>query len=130
MKKRTNGKKTILSGIAMIAILMISFSCSKSSNAYMNPATNTSGGSGGPGANEVFIQGMAFVPATISVAAGTTVTWTNKDAIAHTVTSATGLFNSGTVNPGKSFTFTFPTAGSYSYYCSIHPSMLGTVKVQ
>jgi len=130
MKNRTTRKKTILSGIALIAILMISFSCSKSSNAYMNPATNTTGGAGGPGANEVFIQGMAFVPATISVAAGTTITWTNKDAIAHTVTSGTNLFDSGSLASGKSFTFTFATAGTYPYYCSIHPTMTATVTVK
>jgi plastocyanin len=118
-----------IKGIVLLAIMMIAFSCSKSSNAYMNPATTTPGGSSGPGANEVFIQGMAFVPATISVAAGTTVTWTNKDGIAHTVTSTTNAFNSGSLGSGKSFSFTFTTAGSYPYYCSIHPTMMGTVTV-
>jgi plastocyanin len=122
-------RKTFLSGITLLAILMISFSCSKSSNAYMNPATNTTGGSTGPGANEVFIQGMAFVPSTISVAAGTTITWTNKDAIGHTVTSNDNLFNSGTLGSGKSFTFTFAKAGSFGYYCAIHPTMTASVTV-
>jgi plastocyanin len=129
MKNITTYKKPILSGIALLAILMISFSCSKSSNAYMNPATNTTGGTTGPGANEVFIQGMAFVPSTISVAAGTTITWTNKDAIGHTVTSNDNLFNSGTLGTGKSFTFTFAKAGSFGYYCSIHTTMTASVTV-
>ena len=129
MKKITNHKRTLLSGVVLLSILMISFSCSKSSNAYMNPATTTPGGSTGPGANEVFIQGMAFVPASITIAAGTTITWTNKDGIAHTVTSSTNLFNSGSLGPGKSFTFTFAKAGSFGYYCAIHPSMTATVTV-
>ncbi len=129
MKNMITANKTNLS-VIVLTILMISLSCSKSSNTYMNPATNTTGGSSGPGANEVFIQGMAFVPATISVTAGTTVTWTNKDAIAHTVTSNTSLFNSGSLGSGKSFSFTFTKAGSYPYYCSIHPTMTATVSVQ
>ena len=129
MKIITSHKKTILSGFVLLCILIISFSCSKSSGSDMNPAINTPGGSTAPGANEVFIQGMAFVPSTISVATGTTITWTNKDAIAHTVTSNTNLFNSGSLGPGKSFTFTFATTGSYSYYCSIHPTMTGSVTV-
>ncbi len=94
-----------------------------------SPCLFTSGGSTGPGANEVFIQGMAFVPASITVTAGTTITWTNKDAIAHTVTSNDNLFNSGSLGPGKSFTFTFAKAGSFGYYCSIHPTMTATVIV-
>ena len=124
----SNRKK--IQGIALLAILLIAFSCSKSSNSDMNPATNTTGGSGGPGVNEVFIQGMAFVPATITVTAGTTITWTNKDAIAHTVTSDTNLFDSGSLSPGKSFTFTFATAGTYPYHCTIHPTMTATVSVK
>ncbi len=129
MKNITYRKRTLLSGVVFLSILMISFSCSKSSNAYMNPATTTPGGSTGPGANEVFIQGLAFVPASINVAAGTTITWTNKDGIAHTVTSSTNLFNSGSLGPGKSFTFTFAAAGSFGYYCAIHPTMTATVTV-
>jgi plastocyanin len=129
MKKITTHRKPILSGIVLLAILLISFSCSKSSNAYMNPATNTTGGSTGPGTNEVFIQGMAFVPSSIVVTAGTTITWTNKDAIAHTVTSSDNLFNSGSLGPGKTFTFTFAKAGSFGYYCSIHPTMTASVTV-
>ena len=110
-----------LPGIAILFALLISGSCSKSDD------STTSGDT--PGANEVFILDMAFLPNTITVAAGTTVTWTNKDATAHTVTSNTALFNSGSLATGKTFTFTFPAAGSYSYYCSIHPTMVGTVTV-
>jgi plastocyanin len=116
-------------GIAIVfAVFMISNSCSKSSND--NSTTTTPGGtSGGPGTNEVFIQGMAFNPSTITVAAGTTITWTNKDAIAHTVTSNTNLFNSGSLGTNGTFSFTFATAGTFSYYCAIHPNMVASVTV-
>jgi plastocyanin len=71
----------------------------------------------------VTIQNFAFNPGSLTVKAGTTVTFTNQDSVPHTVTSDTGAFDSGTLAPGKSFTFTFQTPGSYSYHCSIHASM-------
>jgi len=117
--------------VFLIAILMISSSCNKSSYNTMTGITSNPGttGTAGPGTNEVFIQGMAFNPSTITVAAGTTVTWTNKDAIAHTVTSKTKLFDSGSIASNGTFSYTFATAGTFSYYCSIHPSMIATVTV-
>jgi plastocyanin len=132
MKKSEISKGRFLSGmLLLIAILMISASCNKSSYNSMtgitsNPGTN---GAGGPGTNEVFIQGMAFNPSTITVTAGTTITWTNKDAIAHTVTSKTKLFDSGSIGANGTFSYTFTTAGTISYYCSIHPSMVASVTV-
>ena len=82
-----------------------------------------------PPANEVFIQGMAFSPATLTVAVGTTVKWTNKDGIAHTVTSDTGLFDSKNVNANGVFSYMFMTAGTFNYHCTIHPSMIAKVIV-
>lgn len=106
--------------VAILAtILSLSVSCSKSS----------SGGSGGPGPNEVWIQGSAFNPASITVTAGTTVTWTNKDAIAHTVTSDAALFDSGSINTNGTYSHLFSTAGTYAYHCTIHPFMTASVKV-
>jgi len=66
------------------------------------------------------------------VAVGTPVTWTNTDAIAHTSTSDTGVWDSGILSPGQSFTFTFAQAGTYPYHCAIHgaASMSGTIVVQ
>jgi plastocyanin len=131
MRNLSVSKINLVAGIILISILMISNSCSKS-NAYNTPNTGNTGGTGGtggPGANQVFIQGMAFNPASITVTAGTTITWTNKDAVAHTVTSDSNAFNSGTVASGATFSFTFATAGSYSYHCAIHPSMVASVTV-
>lgn len=91
---------------------------------------NSCSSNSAPPANEVFIQGMAFSPATLTVTVGTTVKWTNKDAIAHTVTSDTGtVLNSGNVAANGTFSFMFMTAGTYSYHCAIHPSMVAKVVV-
>lgn len=72
-----------------------------------------------------------FVPSTITVVIGVnnTVTWTNNDYTIHTVTSDSGLFNSGLLNNGNVWSYTFNTAGTYSYHCAIHPFMNGTVIV-
>ena len=82
--------------------------------------------------DEVTISGYAFSPAVITVKAGTKVTWTNKDSVAHTVTSdsdAPAKVDSGLFGKDKSFSFTFDTAGTYNYYCEPHPYMKGTVIV-
>ena len=77
----------------------------------------------------VSIVDFAFQPASLSVTAGSTVTWTNSGAAPHTVTSDSGAFNSGTLQPGASFSHTFTTAGTFSYFCEIHPNMTGTITV-
>ncbi len=83
-----------------------------------------------PSGNNVYIQNYAFNPASLTVKAGDTVTWTNKDSVSHTVTSDTGLFGSSPLANGQTFSYTFTTAGSYAYTCSIHPAMHGTIIVQ
>ena len=67
----------------------------------------------------------------LDVAVGTTVTWTNNDMVAHTVTSDTGDFDSGAISPGQSFSFTFSQSGNFGYHCTIHgaAAMSGTVSV-
>lgn len=130
MKKLIRSGSRLLKGFAfLIVIAGISGSCSKStmSSYYGN---NTSGGTKGvPGTNEVWIQGMSFTPSVITIVAGTTITFMNKDAINHTVTSNTGLFDSGLLKSGDTFTYTFSTVGAYSYHCAIHTSMTATVIV-
>jgi len=132
MKILNVSKKKLLIAVSILSVvLMISISCNKST-AYNTPTTGTTGGTGGtsgPGPNEVFIEGMAFNPSSISVAAGTTITWTNKDAIAHTVTSNSNLFSSGSIGFGGTFSFKFTTAGTFPYFCSVHPSMVASVTV-
>jgi plastocyanin len=58
------------------------------------------------------------------------VTWTNNDTVAHTSTADNGQWNSGSIAPQGSFSRMFPTAGSFTYHCAIHPGMVGTVTVQ
>lgn len=79
----------------------------------------------------VDIANFAFSPSSVTIAKGTTVTWTNKDSASHTVTSTTGAtaFASGTIAAGKSFANTFDVAGTWTYRCSFHPSMTATVIV-
>jgi plastocyanin len=95
-------------------------------------SNNSSSSNSAPQATDkVTIQNFAFSPASITVKAGTTVTWTNSDSVAHTVTETDGKTGpaSGDVNPGSSYSFTFKDTGTYQYHCSIHPSMTGTVVV-
>ncbi len=80
--------------------------------------------------HDVNIQNFAFSPASLTVPVNTTVTWTNKDASMHTVTSDTGLFNSTDLATNATFSFKFTTAGTYTYHCAIHTYMTGTIIVQ
>jgi plastocyanin len=79
----------------------------------------------------VTIKNFAFGPASVTVKVGSTVTWTNGDHDAHTVTSqdSGGPLQSATINNGETYQHTFTKAGRYAYRCSIHPFMTGTVVV-
>jgi plastocyanin len=78
----------------------------------------------------VTIQGSAFNPPTTTVKVGDTVTWTNRDAFSHTSTSDTGAWDTGVITAGASHSFTFTTAGTFAYHCTIHSFMHGTIVVQ
>jgi plastocyanin len=80
------------------------------------------------GQNSVTVSNFAFNPPEITVKSGTAVTWTNQDSMMHTIT-APGLFDSGTLGQGKTFSYTFTDSGTFDYGCSIHPSMKGKVTV-
>jgi 3',5'-cyclic-AMP phosphodiesterase len=83
-----------------------------------------------PGANEIFIDNFSFSPASITVPVGTKLTWTNKDDVPHNVVSNEGSFSSKALDTDDKFSFTFEKAGTYDYYCSIHPRMTAKVIVQ
>lgn len=83
-----------------------------------------------PLAQQVQIEQFKFTPATLTVPAGATVTWTNKDGTLHTVTSTTKVFASDGLDQGGTFSYTFTTLGTYPYSCKLHPQMTGTVTVQ
>jgi plastocyanin len=80
--------------------------------------------------NAVVIKNFDFAPMTITIKAGSSVTWKNFDGEPHTVTSVDGLFRSGAIDQNESFTFKFDKPGTYQYLCSIHPRMRAAVIVQ
>jgi plastocyanin len=77
----------------------------------------------------VSIQDFFFDPGQLTVAPGTTVTWVNEGEAPHTTTADDGTWDSGTLQPGEDFSFTFDQPGTYTYHCSIHPDMTASVKV-
>ena len=78
---------------------------------------------------EVQILNYAYSPMELEVKVGTTVTWTNMDYVPHTVTADNGAFDSGMMANGAQFSFTFNEPGTYTYVCTYHPNMTGTVVV-
>ncbi|HSD63515.1 MAG TPA: plastocyanin/azurin family copper-binding protein [Ignavibacteriaceae bacterium] len=111
-----------------VFVFLVFNSCSKNDSST-NPPDGT------PGPNEIFIQNMSFASGTRTVALGTTLKWTNKDAVTHTVTSGvpgslSGIFDSGNIAPQGSFSFTFHQTGVFKYYCRIHTSMTATITVE
>jgi plastocyanin len=103
---------------AMAATLLMAASPGSSANAPQ------------PTSAEVKVDNFSFGPATLTVAVGTTVTWTNRDDIPHTVVSTNKVFKSKVLDTDEKFSFTFDKAGTYPYFCSIHPKMTGSVVVQ
>jgi len=81
-------------------------------------------------ANAVKIDNFTFSPATLTVVPGTTVRWTNKDDVPHTVVSSDKAFKSNTLDTDQEFTYTFTKPGTYSYFCSLHPKMTAAVVVK
>lgn len=79
----------------------------------------------------VSIHNFTFAPATLTVKAGTAVTWTNKDDIPHAIASSTSAFTkSKALDTDDTFSFTFTTPGTYKYFCYLHPQMVGTIVVE
>lgn len=83
--------------------------------------------------NTVDMKDIKYVPAALTVKAGTTVTWINSDAVAHTVTKESGPgadFDSGTLIKGKTYKRRFDASGAVAYLCTIHPNQRGTITVE
>lgn len=116
----TNKKKTIAALAMPVMIAVMLFAPSPNVRANDQPS----------GQIEVSIDNFSFGPQTLTVSAGTTVTWTNRDDIPHTVVSTDGVFKSKVRDTDERFSYTFDKAGTYTYYCSIHPKMTGQVVVK
>lgn len=112
VRRRLRGLWVLAAGSALAATLLLA-------------ATGSAAAAG----HDVTISGFAFGPASVNVNVGDTVTWTNQDGVTHTATAAGGAFNTGPIANGESATVTFDQAGTFTYHCSIHPSMTGTVVV-
>jgi plastocyanin len=113
----------------LAATIALTVACGSSAAPTSAPATRGGGASGA-----VDITGFAFVPATLDVAKGTKVTWSNKDGTTHHVASGVpgspdGKFDGG-VAGGATFSFTFNDSGTFKYFCSIHTTMIGTITVK
>jgi plastocyanin len=92
----------------------------------------SSGGGGGEAScdGDICLSGTQYVPSTLTVAVGDTVTWASIDTPDHTVTADDGSFDSGTLSNGDTFEHTFDEAGDYAFHCTIHSSMTGTITVE
>lgn len=119
--------------LALAAIVSFAAAgCGSSSTAPSSPPP----GNGSGGTPVSIVRGAldltttAYAPNPLTVAVGTSVTWTNNDTTVHTSTANDGSWNSGTMAPGASFTRTFASAGTFAYHCTIHPGMVASVTVQ
>lgn len=113
--------------VVILACMAAGCTSPQTAPATASPPAATSGG------NAIAIKNFAFDPAQLTVKTGTSVTWTNQDSAPHTIVSDTGSpvqFSSDSLSTGASYPFTFTQPGTYTYHCSIHPSMKGTVVVQ
>jgi plastocyanin len=129
----TSAPSPVASPSAQASAAAPAASTAAASGSGSNRYGSTGGASAAPAAsataaNAVTVVDFGFNPGTITVKAGTTVTWTNTG-VTHTVTSNTGLFDSGHLGTGDTFTFTFSKAGTYAYHCAIHSSMKGEITV-
>ena len=125
MEKNKNNIKLFLKVMIVLTIAIMT-GC-KSDNSVST--YGSSGSQGTPGANEVWMQNIAFVPASKTISVGTTITWINKDNYPHQPTSGIpnypdGMFKSGSLTTGDTYSFKFSTAGTFNYYCFILGAMM------
>ena len=118
--KSKNACMAILTATVVIAVVLL---------VAESPVVRASDQPSAPGA-EVKIDNFVFGPQTITVPVGATVTWTNHDDIPHTSVSTDGVFKSKVMDTDEKFSYTFTKAGTYPYYCSIHPKMTGQIVVK
>jgi plastocyanin len=79
---------------------------------------------------EISMENLAFTPASVTIPPGTNITWVNNDSVTHTVVSDEGLFESDEMSGSGTFSHVFSNPGTYSYHCSLHPTMKVTITVQ
>jgi len=117
----------VLAALSLIAVYGGWFGVAAAETAA---SATTAASDTGQSTAQVTIDNFSFTPQEIKVKAGTTIIWTNRDDIPHTVVSTDSLFKSKTLDTDDRFTTTFGKPGTYSYFCSIHPKMTGKVIVE
>jgi plastocyanin len=120
MKSKRGWVAGLAAPVMIVVALLSAGSGSVKANAQQAPAKTV----------EITIDNFSFAPGTSTVAVGTTVTWINHDDIPHTAVSTDGVFKSKVMDTDEKFSYTFTNAGTYPYFCSIHPKMTGTIVVQ
>jgi len=111
------GGLVVVLPLALAAVLILHPTRAKSEDTKVPPA-------------QVSVDNFSFGPDTLTVPANSTVTWINKDDVPHVIASNDGLFKSKALDTDDKYSYTFSKAGTYSYYCSIHPKMVGKIVVQ
>jgi plastocyanin len=113
-----------VSYVLIIAAMLVAMLAGRQTTQAAVPAVPATAGA------EIKIDNFSFTPATLTVAVGTQVTWTNRDDIPHTVVTEDKTIKSKVLDTDEKFSNTFDKPGTYSYFCSIHPTMKGTVVVK
>ena len=121
----------LIVAVAALTLFAACGSSSGSSKATTAAATATTAPSGGTTSSSgaVTIKGFGFNPSPLKIKVGTKVTWSNADPATHTSTSDTGVWNTKSIKPGSSASFTFTKAGTFKYHCDIHPTMTAEIDV-
>ena len=121
--------------ILALALSLGALACGSDTSSPSSPSPTPAPTQGGLSSTVTIPMGAealgsrAFTPGTLEVAVGTTVTWMNTDSVGHTSTSNGSGWDSGIIQPGRQFSFTYQAAGTFPYHCAIHPGMVGTVTV-
>src|SRR5262245_45402399 len=115
--------------IAIVAgCIGLAIGCGSSSPS--TPSGNNTGTPVSIVANSSTLTTTAYSPNPVTISVGGTITWTNNDSTTHTATANDASFDSGSIAPGRTFSGTFWTAGSFAYKCTLHPGMVGTITVR
>ena len=120
-RDESGGVPTLAAAGAVVVVAFVGFGI------YWAGQDETTAAAGGP--STVAIAEFAFTPQLLTVAPGTTVTWTNQDSLGHSVVATGESFESGSLDSGTTFQVRFDTPGDYAYFCGIHPTMTATVTV-
>jgi plastocyanin len=120
-------RSLVLPVLVAAVVLVVALAAGKSLPA--TPKTSAASTVSAAKTVHIIIQNYKYSPVSVTVRVGTKIVVTNKDQTAHTLTAKSGAFDTGTIQPGKTMSFTVKKVGVYPYYCQFHAFMLGTLKV-